>query len=380
MKPKRILALDGGGICGVFSLKVLQRIEQLFRERYPAKPGEPEVKLRDVFDFFAGTSTGAIIATFLAWGKTVDEVLELYAGRGAEMFAPAPWYERFWKAKFRAETITEFFRTNFVEDDEKPTPALLGTGRLRTKDGTLKYLMAVMRDASTGSAWPVTNNPQAMYNDRSRPDCNLNIPLWQLLRASTAAPTYFPPEEIKLGDQTHIFVDGGITPYNNPALIAALTATLPCYRIGWPTGRDRLQVVSVGACSTRTRLKKDKARQVHKLDFLQFIAPAFLGTVAMEQDLLCRVLGDCVFGAALDSELGPLPGTDDGLLARAEKKFTYVRYDKHFTSAEVAAIEQATGQRFDLDNLKLVGPLQEIGEAYAREYVKPEHLFPPGID
>ncbi|HUJ44115.1 MAG TPA: patatin-like phospholipase family protein, partial [Opitutaceae bacterium] len=273
----------------------------------------------------------------------------------------------------------KFFQSYFVEGKDR-TPALLGTEMLREKDGTLKYLMAVMRDASTGSAWPVTNNPLAKYNDRSRPDCNLDIPLWQLLRASTAAPTYFPPEEIKLGDQTHIFVDGGITPYNNPALIAALTATLPCYRIGWPTGRDRLQVVSVGACSTRTKLKKDKARKVYKLDFLEFIAPAFLGTVAMEQDLLCRVLGYCTFGADLDSELEALPGTQGGLLAGGEKKFTYVRYDKHFSAAEIAAIERTTGQNFSLDNLKLIEHLDAIGDAYAREFVKPEHLFPPGID
>jgi hypothetical protein len=377
MKPKRILALDGGGICGVFSLMVLKRIEELFRRQHP---DQPNLKLRDVFDFFAGTSTGAIIATFLAWGLTVDEVLELYEKRGAEMFVPAPWYERFWKAKFRAEAITEFFQEFFQEDDPKHTPALLGTRKLWVGD-TPKYLLAVMRNATTGSAWPVTNNPRAKFNyPPTAPECNLNIPLWQLLRASTAAPTYFPPEEIKLGEQTHIFVDGGITPYNNPALIAVLTATLPCYHIEWPTGWDRLQVVSVGACSVRTRLKKSEARKVYKLDFLEYIAPAFLGTVAMEQDLLCRVLGYNVFGAELESELGDLPGAQAGLLPSGDKKFTYVRYDKHFKAAEIAAIKTETGQSFDLDNLKLIPLLHQIGADYAEQNVKPEHLFPPGID
>ena len=103
---KRILALDGGGVCGVFSLMVLRRIESLCR----AERGRPGLVLRDEFDFFAGTSTGAIIAAFPAWGMTVDEVLQLYEGRGAEMFAPAPWYERFWRAKFRADAITRFFQ------------------------------------------------------------------------------------------------------------------------------------------------------------------------------------------------------------------------------------------------------------------------------
>ena len=56
--------------------------------------------------------------------------------------------------------------------------------------------MMVMRNHSTDSPWPVSNNPYAKYNDRSRDDCNLDLPLWQLVRASTAAPTYFPPEVV----------------------------------------------------------------------------------------------------------------------------------------------------------------------------------------
>ncbi|HTB63147.1 MAG TPA: patatin-like phospholipase family protein, partial [Opitutales bacterium] len=68
---KRILALDGGGIRGVFSLQILKRIEEIFRQ----EKNNPKLVLRDEFDFFAGTSTGAIIATFLAWGRSVDEIL-----------------------------------------------------------------------------------------------------------------------------------------------------------------------------------------------------------------------------------------------------------------------------------------------------------------
>ena len=79
---KRILSLDGGGIRGIFTLQVLREIEARFR----AATGRPGLVLRDAFDFFAGTSTGAIIATFLAWGKSVDEVEKLYIERGAEIF------------------------------------------------------------------------------------------------------------------------------------------------------------------------------------------------------------------------------------------------------------------------------------------------------
>ena len=79
--------------------------------------------------------------------------------------------------------------------DFSNTPALLGTRKLYVGD-TPKYLLVVMRNASTGSPWPVCNNPRGKYNDPSHPSNNLQVPLWKLLRASTAAPTFFPPEAI----------------------------------------------------------------------------------------------------------------------------------------------------------------------------------------
>ena len=177
--PKRIVAFDGGGIRGIFSLQIAKRVEQLFREEY----GKPDLVLSDVIDFFAGTSTGAIIATFLAWGYPVDEVERLYINHGKEMFARAWFWNRWFKATYRAEMIANFFKQQFVEDNG--TLALLDSKKLKT------LLLVVMRNATTGSPWPISSNPNAKYNVASLPDCNLKIALWQLLRASTAAPTFF---------------------------------------------------------------------------------------------------------------------------------------------------------------------------------------------
>ena len=76
------------------------------------------------------------------------------------------------------------------------------------------------------SPWPLSNNPRARYNAPERTDNNLELPLWQLVRASTAAPTYFPPELIKVGRHDFVFVDGGVTMYNNPAFQLFLIETL----------------------------------------------------------------------------------------------------------------------------------------------------------
>ena len=362
---KRILALDGGGIRGVFTLQILARIEELFREEC----GDNNLVLGDVFDLIAGTSTGAIIATFLKWGLSVRKIEELYIKESPIMFTKARWADRL-KYRFNPEAIARFFREQFTEDDG--SPALLGSKKLR------RFLIVVTRDVSTGGAWPVSNNPEAIFNKSLRPDCNLKLPLWQLLRASTAAPTFFPPEEIELGSQNHVFMDGGMTPYNNPTLIAVLTATLPRYRICWPATREQLHVISVGTGLARARMPPDRAASaVTLLDHIKYIAPALIGSVAWEQDYICRVLGDCVHGAPLDSEIGALEMPT--LLNHQEQKFTYSRYDWPLDYKD-KRIARLPGEQIAMDDVKAIALLQELGTEYAVKHVKTEHFYPRSKD
>ena len=357
---RRILALDGGGIRGAFSLQILARIEELFRQERQ----QPDLVLSDVFDLIAGTSTGAIIATFLSWGLPVAEIEKLYVEESPVMFSKGSWTQQ-WRFKYKPEAIAGFFKSRFVEEDG--APALLGTRRLKT------LLLIVMRNGSTGSAWPVCNNPAALFNDRDHEECNLDIPLWQLLRASTAAPTYFPPEEIRLGGKTCLFMDGGITPYNNPALIAVLMATLPRYHIDWPANRHALHLTSVGTGLARAKLPGKAAADLNILDHVRYIAPALIGTIAAEQDLLCRVLGDCLHGSVWDTEVGALEMPS--LLNAREQKFTYVRYDQPLDESN-PKIKNLPGGQARLDDLELIPLLQELGKEYAEKHVRPRHFQP----
>ena len=363
-RPRRILALDGGGIRGVFALQVLARIESLFRQYR----NRPDLKLKDEFDLIAGTSTGAIIASMLSWGLSVEQIRQHYVDESRGMFIKSSWSER-WKTRYTAQFITAFFKRFFSEDGDGREPALLGTDRLQT------LLLLLMRNATTGSAWPVTNNPAAVFNDRARDDCNLLIPLWQLVRASTAAPTFFPPEQIRLGPQEFIFVDGGITPYNNPSLIAFLMATLPCYRLNWETGVKRLEVVSVGTGRSRVKLSKDKATNIHMLDAALYVIPALMDGVAMEQDFLCRVLGKCDHGEDIDKEMQNLIAEADGLGSMESRKFRYVRYEHSFLPEEEKMMKATRRTNpLALDNLCLIPVLEEIGREYAEASVRAEHL------
>ena len=97
-----------------------------------------------------------------------------------------------------------------------------------------------------GFALAVDQQPGHDIQRPGRADNNLAIPLWQLVRASTAAPTYFPPEVVTLGERDFVFVDGALTTYNNPAFQLFLMATLDAYRLCWPATESDLLLVSVG--------------------------------------------------------------------------------------------------------------------------------------
>jgi hypothetical protein len=367
---KRILTLDGGGIRGLFSIEVLARMEQLLREHY----GKP-VLLSDHFHMIAGTSTGAIIGTFLACGGEVSEVRRLYIENATAMFRKAPLW-KWHQAKFRHHGLSNFLKAYFREENgdrnERGEIALLGSPIIKTR------LLLVMRNATTGASWPISNNPKAKFNRRFREDgtedeeCNLLMPLWQLVRASAAAPWFFPPETILLGKQRHVFVDGAITPYNNPSLIAYLMATLPCYGGDWETGTDRLHLVSIGTGRKRTVWNPKHEALPTRFQQIGMSLSAFADTVSIQQDFTCRVLGECRFGDAIDSEIGDLIPESHGECNG--KKFSYVRYNRFFPAQEVAEINKTHGG-LGIDNLRLIPFLQEVGRAYAREHVKLDHLL-----
>src|SRR6266699_3240780 len=233
--PKRLLAIDGGGIRGVLALAILRRIEELLK----TQSGRDNFRLSEYFDYIAGTSTGGIIAAALSVGKSVDELLTFYKEAGAQMFVKANLLRRL-RHKFESEPLAEKLKE------------VLGPATTFGSDEIQTLLLLVMRNATTDSPWPLSNNPYAKYNDPAHPACNTKLPLWQLVRASTAAPTYFPPEVIMCGDKSLVFVDGGVTMYNNPAFQMFLMATVDRYWIkappenrGWETGTDKMLIISV---------------------------------------------------------------------------------------------------------------------------------------
>ena len=202
----------------------------------------------------------------------------------------------------------------------------------------------------------------------------MNLPLWQLVRASTAAPIYFPPEVVKVGQKEFIFVDGGITMYNNPSFQAFVMATVEPYNLKWPAGEDKILLVSVGTGTSPYANADLRPDEMNVLYNATSIPSALMFAALNEQDFLCRVFGRCLAGDPLDREVGDMIGKRGPL---QPKLFTYLRYNAELTRAglnelDLADVEPTHVQQ--LDSVEFVGDLQRVGKRVAERKVKAEHF------
>lgn len=370
--PKKILACDGGGILGLMSVEILAKLEADLRTTLK----NPSLLLCDYFDFVCGTSTGAIIAACIAAGMNTDKIRSFYVEGGQQMFDKASLLKRL-HYEYNREPLAEKLKSEFsaaLRADatcDSPPDTTLGSPSLRT------VLMMVMRNATTDSPWPVSNNPFAKYNQRDRPDCNLLLPLWQLVRASTAAPTYFPPEVITLGEgddaYSFIFVDGGVTTYNNAAFLAFQMATAAPYKMNWKTGTDQMLIVSVGTGSAAAVRPGLKPSDMWLLDAAKTVPGALMNAAAAGWDMACRLLGECRFGAPIDREycemVGPFEGRPN---FSGTKQFAYVRYDPDVSQPGLDALGLADIQAAKvqtLDSIEHIADIQKVGKAFAQEHL-----------
>lgn len=374
-QQKKLLALDGGGIRGVLTLGILEEIETLV--------GRP---LGQYFDYIGGTSTGAIIAAGLATGMTVSKLQEFYVEYGPEMFDERFLLRRY-KSLYTSDKLQKQLRKTFGE-------ATLGDV------GPKPLVLIVTRNWSTDSPWPISSNPNAVYNHRQRKDCNLQIPLWQLVRASTAAPVYFPPEVLHWDSRdpskSFVFVDGGVTPYNNPAFLVYRMATAPEYCLEWESGEDKMLIMSVGTGSAPKLGPTFETPDRSIPSVVPGLISALMYGAEVDQDINCRAIGRCVYGNVIDREVGDMIPREKSaesaslsfeqrlalpkipLSQKLGRAFLYNRYNPELTEVGMDELGIRNYNLDDLLRMDLATPenikkLGEVGEAAGRA-VKREHF------
>jgi len=363
--PKRILALDGGGIRGVLTLSYLRRIEDILRRR----TGNKDLVLSDHFDLIGGTSTGAIIAASLAKGYSIAALQELYQSLADEVFQRKFWRKGAFLAKFNHKSLVKALDAHFGG-------YTLGDDRLVTG------LVVIAKRWDTGSTWVMHNNPKGVYYDRSSPgsDPNRLYDLAQVIRASTAAPTYFQPEEIRIArGKTGKFIDGGVSPHNNPALVTLMVATLDRFRLNWPMTADKLTLISVGTGMEDPNPVAPRVWQVWKKAAAYDGVSSLLALRAdcdwLNQTML-QWLSSSPTAWRIDREMGDLSND----LIDGQELLRYYRYNVEFSpewldeNLEEKVSKKEADSLAEMDNPKNVKRLAEIGDIAAEKQISESHL------
>ena len=395
--PKRLLALDGGGVRGAITVAFLERIEKLLSQEQK-KP----VRLGDHFDFIGGTSTGAIIAGALALGYRTDQVKDFYIRLAPHVFKREFWRIPILQARFDARGLRREIEA-IVVDRTLASPDLI-TG-----------LGIVTKRMDTVSPWIITNNPRAPYWENG-PDFigNKHYKLATLVRASTAAPNFFEPELLSISEhkaalpksieapfgqpaalrflhallercglrrratidpnEFGLFVDGGVSPHNNPSLAFFHMVVLKPFHINWPMGPENLTIVSIGTGMHRPRLKLETLGLARTPKLAFYALMSLMNDSEMAVLTQMQWLGECPAPWPINSEIGTL--ADDA--PPGGKLFRFLRYDlrleQDWLKSELDINVSATDvTRFRLmDDPGIVNDIFEIGRIAADHYVKLE--------
>lgn len=218
----KILTFDGGGIKGVIPAAIISEIERRTKKR-----------ASELFDLFAGTSTGAIIALALAKKEPLYayEVLDLYNRHGADIFNRSLFHKiktlfGMLGPKYPADGLTNTLSQYFGDSklSECIKSVVIPTFNLTEEK---PYFFSCNKN--------LTRLRTFHYN--SVVSLNQDYPLTSVIRATTAAPTYFAPCEIG----NSLYIDGGIFA-NDPSICAVVEAML-----NWPG--EEIKLVSLGCGS-----------------------------------------------------------------------------------------------------------------------------------
>ena len=194
----RILSIDGGGVRGIVPATILVQLETLLQQQ----SGNPKARISDYFDMIAGTSTGGVLTCmYLLPNYSANDALQMYINEMPSVFKSA-WTLWGWAGpKYSAEGI------------EKMADKYGGTTKLSDL-GKACLIPAYCLD--DGQARFFTNKTKVNHT------LTTDFYLKDVVRSTTAAPTYFPPSSIaNILNPSQVFhmIDGGVFA-NNPALCA----------------------------------------------------------------------------------------------------------------------------------------------------------------
>ncbi len=285
MKARRILSIDGGGIRGLVGCRWLAGAEDALLAA--GKPG-----LLGSFDLLAGSSTGAIMAAGLAIGLSPAAMADLYREQRHAIFPGIA--ERLWSRAGR------FFGEgpSAPKYDAKGLEKVLKQVFGKTTLGQAKLPLMV-------TSYDTVSRTPVIFKS-FKPE-HQELPLWEVCRASSAAPTYFPAHGMQVEGRACALIDGGVVA-NNPTACAIAEALRKDARAAQP---QDLVVLSVGTGAHTRSISLQSAREWGALEWAVPIIDVLFDGSADSVDYIARYLvGDGYFRMQAELAIG-LDDMDD---------------------------------------------------------------------
>lgn len=357
---KKILSLDGGGCRGALTLGYLERIESMLR----TQNSNERLVLADYYDLIGGTSTGAIIATLLALGKPVAEIISIYQTLGDEIFG-----KRVLNFIPRSrKTIRAFLQESYSSENlEKLMQDKIGQTLISDTSALKCGLSINAKRADTYSLWTVCNHPDGIYYG-----ANSHLKLWELCRASSAAPYYFKSKKLSLRKRNGeafdaAFIDGGVSLANNPGLQLFLISNVENFGFKWKNGVDDLYITSVGTGSGVKKDSIDELLNSKTIAWMPKLPELFMTDASEVNDILFQILGKNLGdNKKIDSMFND---TRDGNLVQ-NKLFSFIRYNVKLNKEELAGLgftfdEAQVNSINEMDHSENIDTLLKIGRKSA---------------
>ncbi|MFC3551762.1 patatin-like phospholipase family protein [Lysobacter cavernae] len=282
MKMRRILSLDGGGIRGLVSCVWLGGVEDALAQA--GKPG-----LLKNFDLLAGSSTGALVACGLAIGLAPQQMAELYRAQRHTIFPGMA--DRLWSrtGRFLSQGVSApRYDGKGLEKVLKKTFGTTTLGQAK------KPLLVTSYDT-------ISRTPLVLKSFKPE---HADLPMWEVCRASSAAPTYFPAHPMTIEGRKRAMIDGGVVA-NNPTACAIAEALRKDARVD---NAHDLVVLSVGTGERNRPIELKSAQEWGALEWaIPIIDVLFDGNTDAVDYIAQHLVGDGYF--RLQAEL--LTGLDD---------------------------------------------------------------------
>jgi uncharacterized protein len=293
-----ILAIDGGGVRGIYPAYILQCMTERLG-----------INIYDQFDMIAGTSTGSIVAAAVACKIPPEQVVDLYQEHGSAIFSKnRSWPFVFWLPEKYRQALKSKYTSNRLKELLKEILGEVTLGQIT------KPLLLPATDIGLGGVHVFKSSYSA---DFTRDNI---VPLHQAVLASCAAPTFFDPVKI----QAYLLADGGLWA-NNPALAAVIDAQK---RLG--IALEDIQVLSLGTGHAKTSYGMETKRRWGLMNGwrgAEFIG--FLMSLQAEstQNYVKLMLQESQLLRLNFETDQPLPLDDcsaiDDLISKADREFTH---------------------------------------------------------